>query len=372
MAPIRLVSLCTSAAWGGLEMNVRILQSRFREWSRSAGIILQPGTPLEQAAVDFDLAVIGTDAVRKHHAITRIGHLRKGLRQIDAGALIVHRSQDLPLAVALTRSLRWPLIYMQHMQVGKTKRDVIHRWLFGHIDVWATPLELLRQQALVKTTLREDQMMLVVQGIDTNWYADAPDRQTAREQLGLPSDQWLAGVIGRFDRLKGQHVAIEALARVRETDPTAGLLLVGEATAGEGTAYEESLRRRINELGLIDAIYWRPWQEDVRVAYSALDCLALTSFSETYGMVTLEGMASRLPVIGTDAGGTSEIIVDRESGLLVPPNESAVLADALVRVRTEPTRAASLGETAQQRVASRYSLHCEKREWAAVFDRLGI
>jgi D-inositol-3-phosphate glycosyltransferase len=182
--------------------------------------------------------------------------------------------------------------------------------------------------------------------------------------LNLPPDAVLLGLVGRFDVDKGQAFVVEALARLRQQHLRLHLLLVGEPTRNKDNSYQEALFARIQELGLGEAVHVRAFTLHPEVAYRALDISITASTNETYGMVTIEAMATGLPVVASAAGGTLEIVDDGRTGLLFPLRDAAAFDATIERLLYTPDLAKQLGEQAQHEALTVYSHHrqCELTE----------
>ena len=102
----------------------------------------------------------------------------------------------------------------------------------------------------------------------------------------------------------------------------------------------------------------------------ALDVVVLPSWTEGMPLVLLEAMAHRRPVIATPVGGTPEVVVDGETGLLVPPRDPAALAGAIRRLVTEPHTAVHMGEAGFLRAARRFSVEAMCRRVLEIYDEV--
>jgi glycosyltransferase involved in cell wall biosynthesis len=160
----------------------------------------------------------------------------------------------------------------------------------------------------------------------------------ARRRLGLPSDVPVLGLIGQITPWKGQDLAIEALALLSASFPTARLLVVGEpkfvtpAVRYDNPAFERRLRRLVHSYGLDARVHFLGEREDVPEIVSALDVLLVGSWEEPLSRSMLEGMALGVPVVATDTGGPAEVIEDGRTGFLVPPRDVTAWAAVLERV----------------------------------------
>jgi D-inositol-3-phosphate glycosyltransferase len=355
-----LTLLCLSRSWGGLEINT----ARFAHWMQQRGwpvqLLTLPDSPLAARATELAIPVV---LLRNRWKAVDIGaakRLADILRTFQTRVLIVTRNGDLGLAVLCKTgwlpSLR--LVYQQHMQLGLSKRGLLHTLRYRALDAWLTPLPGLAQQVLAKTRLPAERLHVVPLGLELAKFRDPGCSQAqARAQLGLalPPGTVLLGLVGRFDSGKGQRFVVKAFARLRQQYPQLQLLFVGESTRNEGNAYQERVLARVRALGLEQVVHVRPFTASPEMAYQALDIALVASTNETYGMVTLEAMAAGLPVVAAAAGGTMELVADGQTGLLFPLRDQVAFGAAIVRLLPPSGWATQLGQQAQTHVQATYS-----------------
>jgi len=287
--------------------------------------------------------------------------------------LTVHQSHDLFLGTVarkLTGGVT-KLVYSQHMHIGRNKKDLYHRWLYGQLDAFVTPVQWLADRVMEKTCIDPTRLHIIPRGIELSRYLDNfPDKKAARGRFNIPSEAIVIGVVGRLDPKKGQHVAIEALARLRRAGHPVHLMLVGAQTFAEGDAYAERVHSLVKELGLTEFVHFRPHDEEPQWAFAALDIFVLASKSECYGMVTIEALTCGLPVVATNDGGTVSLIESERNGLLVRPMDPDDLAKALTRLLEDPQLGIQLGSEARQRAVATFSHHDQCRAWEALLHDL--
>jgi glycosyltransferase involved in cell wall biosynthesis len=146
-----------------------------------------------------------------------------------------------------------------------------------------------------------------------------------RDELGVSPQARLILSVGRLSKEKGQADLLRAMREIRRAaDFETVLVIVGD---GPERARLEHLRAR---LGLGDAVRMAGYQHDVAPYYEAADVFVLTSYSEGSPNVLLEAMEARVPIVATAVGGVSEMIRDREHGLLVRSGDAGGIARAIV------------------------------------------
>ncbi len=185
------------------------------------------------------------------------------------------------------------------------------------------------------------------------------DRQSGREKLGIAPDTKLVMYAGRFDERKGIETLVRGVAREKvKRHDNLKLTIVGGSTPGEKDGIErERIGNLVRELGIenITDFAGRVEHEELASYYAAADVCVVPSHYEPFGLVAIEAMASRTPVIASEVGGLKFSVVDRETGLLVPPQDDAAFAGAIDSILSDARWREELGANARQRVEAKFS-----------------
>ncbi len=168
--------------------------------------------------------------------------------------------------------------------------------------------------------------------------------EAKRRDLGLPTDGPLVGCVARLVPVKGVHYLLEALPAVQAAVPQATGVFVGDGPL------RTELERRAAVLGLGGRVAFLGLRRDVEEIMKLCDVVVLPSLNEGMGRVAVEALATGRPVIGSRVSGIQNVIVDGETGLLVPPADREALARAIVRCLTNPALSLAMGERAQKSV----------------------
>lgn len=164
-------------------------------------------------------------------------------------------------------------------------------------------------------------------------------RPTPRGALGVPDDAPLVLALGRLHHTKGFDVLIRALERL----PRVHVVIAGE---GPERARLTAFSRR---QGVAERVHLVGWRSDTGALLGAADALACPSRTEPLGNVVLEAWSARRPIVAAAAEGPRELIAPGQTGLLVPLDDPAGLADALAAVLEDKSRAAALAEAGRAR-----------------------
>ncbi len=176
------------------------------------------------------------------------------------------------------------------------------------------------------------------------------------------------GIVGRLTPWKGQHVFIEAAAKVLARGHAAKFLIIGAPMFGEDD-YEAELRRRVAELGIAPHVEFLGFRSDVPAVLRTLNILVHASTSaDPCPNTVLEGMAEGLPVIGSDGGGVPEMIVAGETGLLAPMGDAEGLAQAMENLLVDPQKAQRMGRAGFARVRQEFTAARVARQVEGVYE----
>lgn len=196
----------------------------------------------------------------------------------------------------------------------------------------------------------------------------ADDERLGRRRLsefGIPAEAPVIGEIGRLCDVKGQRELLAATARLEGVHT----VLIGHDLE-QGGRYRQLLEEEARELGIADRVTFTGHRSDARALLAGLDVFVLPSWIEGMPIVVLEAMAAGKPVVATRVGGTAELVVDGETGVLVQPRDPDALAAAIWELLDDPERARRLGAAGRRRVEERFSEEAMTRRILEVYDEL--
>jgi glycosyltransferase involved in cell wall biosynthesis len=365
---INLAFICTSKAWGGLELNVVKLTRNLSQNGVDVTIFARNGTPLAVSSMENDLKLLNLPFHRKYFCFKTALKLFKILSSGSYDGIFAFHTHDLAL-LAYTKKLlklcRKPLpkmIYQQQMQLGVDKRDWYHTFIFSQFDYWISPLKLLAEQVTQKTRFPAERILQIPLGVEVEKFKNSSiTLKEAREFFKVNENAFLFGIIGRIDKLKGQLFLCQAIIELRKKYPLVELLIVGEPTLNEENDYFLSIKELIKINNAEAYIHIRPFLKEVIIFYKAIDCFVMASQSETYGMVTIEAMAAGVPVIGTNSGGTPEILGNGEFGLLYNYNDLTSFLEKAELLINHQFDVSKTKAEALKKAIERYSTDVENR-----------
>lgn len=206
--------------------------------------------------------------------------------------------------------------------------------------------------------LDEDRIDVVPFGVDLNLF---------RPARHAPSEMVSSGIVGFFKGFRevyGPKVLLRAIPIVLDALPGAGFELVGDG------AQLDECRALAVELGIEPAIRWIPRQPNHRMPehLARWDVTVIPSFCESFGVAALEASAMCIPVIASDVGGLRDTVIDGETGWLIPPNQPAALAAAIIDLLENPALRRRMGLAGRAFVERQYDLQAAFQKWLRLYE----
>lgn len=168
------------------------------------------------------------------------------------------------------------------------------------------------------------------------------------------------GTIARLTRQKGIDIFLRALADI----PDVLAIVVGD---GED---EEELKGLASELGIAERVSWMGWRDDARALVEGFDVFVLPSRWEGFGRVLVEAAFAECPVVATRVVGTSEAMVDGETGFLVPPEDKEALVQAINTLLEDEHLASEMGRRGREFALSRFDPAATARLFESLYDEI--
>ena len=203
-------------------------------------------------------------------------------------------------------------------------------------------------------------------GVDTQRFRPAEERRPVPAFQG--GQQLVIGTVGRMQPVKDPlnlvHAFIELVQRHADGRERLRLIIVGD-----GPLRSEA-QQLLDAAGLAETAWLPGDRDDVPELLRSMDVFVLPSLAEGICNTVLEAMASGLPVVATNVGGNPELVIDGETGVLVPAADSTALADGIASVISDQGRMRAWGEQGRQRVQREFSLDAMVGRYGDVYERL--
>jgi L-malate glycosyltransferase len=220
------------------------------------------------------------------------------------------------------------------------------------------------RESLIRQGYRPDKILLIRNAIVQPKAMTADGSAGIREELGFSPSGPLVIVLSRLNPMKGIEYFLDAASIVAGKIPETRFLVVGDGGS------RQELEIRAAALGLAGKIVFTGWRTDVPRLLSEVNLSVLPTLSEGLSNTLLESMAWGVPVIATRVGGNTEIVEDGVTGLIVPPKDSPMLANAMITLIENPALASRFGAAGKRRIAELFSLERSVREIENLYQKM--
>ena len=244
------------------------------------------------------------------------------------------------------------------------ERRLCHHKISAAVGNCAAILKELRDEGIPESKLR-----LVRNGIDIADFSwQLVERDGARDALGLPSTAIVISVVANLHVYKGHVDLLRALHSVRRGMPDWTLLAVGRDIDGN----QARLEALADELGIRRHLRFLGQRTDVPTILSAADIHVSCSHTEGLPNNILEAMCAHLPVVATAVGGVSELVIDHQTGMLVPPHDPIKLGQAILALACAEDERHRMGALGRKRVATHFAIDRSVDAWARLYAEVAL
>jgi glycosyltransferase involved in cell wall biosynthesis len=224
--------------------------------------------------------------------------------------------------------------------------------------------EAVRKVVLEREKLDEDRVAVIRNGVGPLPAAIEGALDTRRE-LGIGDDNLVVGMVANFNRaVKGVSLFLDAVPEIVRAVPAARFLLLGRGKE------EKALREKARSLGIESFVLFAGYRPDIHRFYEIMDVSALTSFSEGLSITLLESMRFGIPVVATRVGGNPEVVVDGETGYLVPPGDVSAFAEKTVNLLLDGDLRKRMGEDSHRHVERNFLLRDVANRYLKTYEGL--
>ncbi len=371
---LRILHVDPEQQWGGGEAQVLGLT----RYLHRAGHISHVATPLHGVLaqrLQHDNLAVRPLSVRNHLDGLAGWRLRRLVRRERYDLVHFHTARahalspwlsTLPVRRLVTRRMDYPV------KAGWLSRFLYRRQVDMIIAISAGVAGALGAAPLSDRTIR-----IIPSGIDTKQFLPiAAQRRAIRRQYGLGEETTIILMAGALTKRKSPHTLIEAAAQLhshRQRGQPAGqhrqALSLHYLICGDGPLRQE-LEARVRTLGLASVFHFAGFCRDVSAYLAAADIFVHTPVREGLGVAVIEALAAGLPVVASRVGGIPELIADRATGLLIPPQAPSALCHALLQCVRHPDWAKTLGAHGQAKVRTHFDIETTARANEALYYEL--
>ena len=242
----------------------------------------------------------------------------------------------------------------------------VSRWMWKVTDAGIAISAAIKSFTVAIESAPEDKITVVHYGMEHRWMSDdelRDARQRLRAELQLEPDTLILGMVCRIVEQKGIAYALQAFQRIYSSFPRAQLVIAGDGDLAE------QLETLAQELGISERVHWLGWRSDAAELIAAYDVVLFPSLWEGFGLVLLEAMSRRVPVIASRVSAIPEVVVHGETGLLTEARDVVALAAAMRRLLEDRALRQYMGLLGASRLEEHFSIKRMVAGTIAVYEK---
>jgi glycosyltransferase involved in cell wall biosynthesis len=336
-----------SEGFGGQEMRILLEIQEHLKGGHQVFLLAHPESPLLKTAQDKGMDIIPLK-IRHTFDLQALRHIKKILKEKQIEVLHTHSSVDSWVASLAGKWAGVPVtVRTRHISVPARRRPL--NYIYSLPDVVITSGEQIRQTLINGYGLPADRVYSIPTGVDTGRFFPRLPDPALKKELGIPADSLVISLVAVLRAQKRHELVIAAAPGILQRYPQARFLFVGEGP--RRALIEEEIRRRRLESFFIMTGH----RNDIPEILALTDIGIIASQAEGVPQFLLQAMAMAKPTVATAVGGIPDIIADGINGLLIPPEESQALVDAVLRILEDKTYAAHLGQQAMNLIHKKFN-----------------
>jgi glycosyltransferase involved in cell wall biosynthesis len=250
--------------------------------------------------------------------------------------------------------------------IGRQARNVLKIKIAARISGYLSSITVCVSNAVRDSLVKmygfqPRKTVVMVNGVSTSTFAPSKMNGAAvRARLGIDPEEFVLVCVARLAWEKGIDILIGAVSQVVRQGVPCKCIIIGDGPL------REKLQQKVNFEGLWDHVFFEGFQPDVRPFLQTASAFILTSHLEGLPISVLEAMASGLPCIVTNVGGSAEAVKDQVTGLVIPPASVEAAAEAILHLATNPAKRFEMASEAREEVKRSFDLEKKMAELICV------
>jgi len=327
-------------------------------------IACQPGSEILQRAQAEGLPTVPM-RIRKGFDPAGVAHCLRAIRAHRIDLVHTHSSPDAWTCGMAARLASVRVVRSRHLSTP-VKRAWSTRVVYGMLaDRVITSGRAIRDHLIDIDALQPERIISIPAGIDVQRFAPVADARAVRRELGYTDIDYVVGIVAVLRSWKGHAHLIEAVHRLCTEGVPARLLIVGAGPQ------EDALKRHVKELEMDNRVLMAGYRSDVPRLIGAMDLAVLPSTqNEATSQALPQALAMKVPVIATAVGGLAEVVIDQQTGLLVPPADTEALYQAIRWAHFHRPEMTAMAERGHAHVHANFTLERMIDRTEAVYRKL--
>jgi glycosyltransferase involved in cell wall biosynthesis len=360
---LSLFQIDAGKEWRGGQRQSLFLALELQKKSYPFKLYVQPGSPLHKKSLEVDLPAIPLKMRSETDALA-ILRLANRMKRHKCRLVHCHDAHSVAVGSAAASLAKVPIRVISRNVDFPIRKNFLSQLKYTkNIDVIIAVSKGIKK-VLVDGGIDPALVKVIPDGIDYTPFEEATSSQYLRRELSFGPDDFLVGIVAHLADHKGHKYLIKATEILKERAPHIRVIIVGEGPL------RMELDKLVKQTHVEDIVFFLGFREDVPQILASLDLFVLSSHLEGMGSSIMDAMASRLPVVATKTGGIPEVVVNNETGLLVPPKSPTALAKAILKLYEDRELGKRLGQKGYDVVHQKFSAEAMAGKVIQEYERI--
>jgi len=311
----------------------------------------------EELKNEFDIqTVAGEESLLKLYPLLK----NSDIIIVHKNAFIKKRIFPILLFLSLTESTKTKknrkVISFQHFLPFSFKKDIFHKILYSKIDKFIAVSKKIAEGMRKNWAVNPNKIITIYCGIDEKKFLFSEDlKHKIRKKLKIGGEEKVLGVVARITKKKNQEIIIKAISTSEKLkNEKLKIIFVGDL---EDKKYYKKLLKITKDKGFENKTVFLPFTEEINKIYNAFDFLVITSKDEPFGLVGLEALATKIPVVAPDEAGISEVLEDGKDSFIYRTNNEKSLAEKIeLALKTPQEKIKIMGEYGRKKIEDKFTI----------------
>jgi len=357
MNKLSILQINSSKTWAGGETHIKDLCQGLSDQGHDIYLTVRSQIADNFNDMDINLIILPLKNSVDFYSIYKLTNIIKR-NKIDI--IHVHNGKDYWLAV-LARYFagRGKIIASRHI-LKALGNSFLHKKMFGEIDQFIAVSDSVKNKLIKQNNIDSAKIKVIHNGMDINSF-QTQKTSYLYKQLKVNNQTFKIGMVGTLCDRKNQEIILETAALIN--NPNFKFIIIGDDPSEE-KIYLNKLQKIIHKYEIENKIIMTGFRDDIANLMSFFDILVVPSKSEAFGLVVIEGMASKTPIIASNVDGIKEIINNNINGFLIDPDDKNELKEKILYLYENENIYSKFCDEGLETVKNKFSLDvmCSKVE----------
>jgi len=362
---LRILQINSGEGWSGGQYQVLLLSKGLQERGHHVVVVGPPRSALAEKSAKEGL-IVETVPMRGQWDFSAVLRLRGIMKRHRIQILNTHKPKPHTLALMAAITAQVPVVVATRRVSFPLRRHPFRwlKWVAGVDKIIAVAKSV--EESLIRSGVPSEKVITIYGAIDLKRFHPASPDPALRKELGIDEQTPVVGKVADYRPWKGYGVFLDAAAIILKEDPRVRFLAIG----GKSDYFQE-MQARARRLSIEKQVTFTGFRDDVERFYPLMNVsVNCATAGEGLPGVLRESLAMEIPVVATEVGGNGEVVMDGRTGRLIPSNDPAALAGAILSLLRDPETARRLGRQGRSLVEERFSIEAMVNQTEAVYQSL--